>query len=164
MATPPPLPQRNDVICTDVNTEGRFETMTYGEAMRAASRYGEVQLYEQGYDYPGGMRDVVQYFRTDFESDRVVPERIRGPITFTRGMCTSGLRLPAPTVPGRIPGFTPPAIFPPSGRTTPEETRVGDPVSDVEVPRQRTNYPLWVAIVALGAGLLSPLTTLIKKD
>jgi len=128
--------------------------MTFAEAQRAASAYGEPQLYEEGFDYaPQGLRDVYGYVpvRGGFRQ-----ERLRGPILFRRGACpeeSSGTFLPP--APGRFPPVIPGVEF----RREDPDFRVGEPVDpedDVVVPRKRTYFPLWIPALVLGIGAAAP--------
>lgn len=156
MSIPASMPRRDDVVCTDVNTEGVFETMTFGEAQRASSVYGEPELYEEGFDYaPRGIRDVYGYVRT---ASGFQNQRLRGPIMFRRGACPSRSRLPVfdTTMPFMPPPTTPPPTTPP-----PTMPRFADP-PEIQIPRKRIDYAKWIPAVAVGAGVAAPLLSVAK--
>ena len=158
MSIPASMPRRDEIVCTDVNTEGVFETMTFGDAQRAASVYGEPQLYEEGYSYsPRGLQDVYGYVRT---ASGFQNRRLRGPIMFRRGAC-----------PSRLPSFdiglasTLPPIDPlpidPLPTTPPPMPRVEPPL-EIQIPRKRIDYAKWLPAVAVGAGVAAPLLSVAK--
>jgi len=160
MSTPASLPRRDDVVCTDVNTEGVFETMTFGEAQRAASVYGEPSLYEEGFDYaPLGIRDVYGYVRT---ASGFQNRRLRGPIMFRRGACPSKSKLPSfgtglPSFGTDLPSFDMDLPTTP----TPTRPRVGD-TPEIQIPRRRVDYTKWIPAVAVGVGIAAPLLSVAK--
>lgn len=154
MSIPASLPRRDETVCTDVNTEGVFETMTFADALRAASVYGEPQLYEEGYSYaPRGLQDVYGYVRT---ASGFRNQRIRGPIMFRRGACPTRL----PSFDTGLPRTPPPSSVPvrPIPRLIP---RTGSP-SEIEIPRKRVDYAKWLPAVTIGAGVAAPLLSIAK--